>query len=150
MRSLIALMLGLFLCASAGAQVPTSSSGWYQTGVFSTCNILVDRIGTGNYCNYRVNVLCMQSGLPFVGGESRLAPQSLPLTFNLYRPQFGYSSVGSITINALGSPADIVLNGEGGTWHKVGAYTGSDTCAPLQPRPPVRPTLCGEFGWFCG
>lgn len=152
-RTLFAAIAALvMLCACslpASAQVRPSDSGYFRINVFTACNVLIDKIAAGAYCVHRVNVMCMQNGLPFVGGDDWPVVQSLPLTFDLYRPQSGFAPVGSITINALGEPANIVLNGETGTWHKVGAYTGSDTC--LQPRPPAtRPTLCGEFGWFCG
>ena len=155
MRLIYATLLLISTYASAALPaVHPGESGWYQTGVYTQCNILVDRVGAGAYCNYRLSVMCMQSGQVYITGVASPVVQRLPVTLDLYRPQSGYAPVGSITITSLGSPASIVLNGEGGTWQRVAGYTGDDTCAaPLPVVPtgqPHYPRLCREFGLYWG
>jgi hypothetical protein len=156
MRHVIAAIAAcVMLCETVAAAplVPTDS-GWLQTGVHSQCNVMIDKINAGAYCNHRVSVMCVQGGQSYVTGvaQPNQAYQS-PLTLQLYRWPMT-TPVGSVTLIHGAGGLTLSLNGESGTWLQAGSYVGEDSCAAVTPLPqpsgPHYPRMCREFGLYCG
>ena len=164
MRTILALIAGLFLCASAGAaEFPSDTSAAY-TGEDRSCTIVLSNAGTVKRGELRCLVWATGDQIEatsqvhangvcptdfYFPMRSSLVPVILPDT-----PELRLVAVDaqSSTVR-VGLRSEIAMDGgDLQVWSREASLPSPApyTCAPLQPRPPVRPTLCGEFGWFCG
>lgn len=149
----VALLTLLAFAAFAAPPLTTADSGWYTAGVNAQCNVAIDAVDAGSYCNHRLSVMCVQLGAAGISGiASTNAQFELPVAMPLFTPP-STTPTGSITITALGSSPQISVNGAAGYWTRVVAYNGTNGCEIEAPAPtpsPHYPRLCREFGYFCG
>jgi len=156
MRTLFALIAGLFLCASAGAQgIPSDASGVYL-GNDRVCRIVLSRYQT-HWIN--VDLRCITfAGAATVVNATRYSPGACLSDGAIQidgQTGGGFLSLRSYANGSLSvviDPSSVnASNGVGysDTWTRVGTIQSPSpyTCGNAAP---VRPQLCGEFGWFCG
>ncbi len=161
MRTILALIAGLFLCANAGAQgIPSDASGVYL-GNDRVCRIVLSRYQT-HWIN--VDLRCLTfAGAATVVNATRYSPGAC---FGDGAIQIdGQTGAGFLSLRsyASGSLAVVIdpnsVNASNGvgyndTWTRVGAIQSPApyTCgsAPGQPAVTHIPRLCRQFGLYCG
>jgi len=156
MRTLFALIAGLFLCANAGAQgIPSDASGVYL-GNDRACRIVLSRYQT-HWIN--VDLRCITfAGAATVVNATRYSPGACLSDGAIQidgQTGGGFVSLRSYANGALSvviDPSSVnASNGVGhqDNWTRVGTIQSQSPYTCGSP-PPTRPQLCGEFGWFCG
>ena len=161
MRKLLAIVAGLFLCASVGAQgIPSAASGVYLTPD-RVCRLVLARyqvswIRADLTCLEFSGALSNAATVLYAPGEGSCWTSGAAIPFNPQSPvdYVTFPSFTGAVLNALVGNQAAVINGGGveQIWQRIAIvpspapYTCSGSPAP----DPHYARLCRQYGMYCG